>query len=65
MKLYKVEYRTWNCFMSDLIDREMLSIGNNKNEAISLVMKNVDKDARDFKATEINNVFGHNILVED
>jgi hypothetical protein len=25
----------------------------------------VDKDARDFEATEINKIFGYNILVEE
>lgn len=63
MKLYKIEYKTWNIFFSDLIDREMLSVGTNEEEAIDKVKAVVNKDARDFKATEINKVFGYDIIV--
>ena len=63
MKLYRVEYKTWNSSFSDLIDGEMLSVGNDKEDAINKVKEVEDKDARDFKAIEINKVFGHNIVV--
>ena len=65
MKLYRVEYKTWNWTFSDLIDNEMLSVGNNEEEAIQRVKSVVEKDARDFEAMEINNIFGYNILVEN
>jgi len=63
MKLYRVKYKTWNMSFSGLNDEEMLSVGNNKEEAIARVKAVVDRDARDFEAEEINKVFGHSILV--
>lgn len=63
MKLYKVEYKTWNNSFSNLIDREILSVGNDEEDAIKKVKEVVDKDARDFEATEINEVFGYNISI--
>jgi hypothetical protein len=65
MRLYRVEYKTWNWTFSNLIDNEMLSVGNNEEEAIQRVKSVVEKDARDFEAMEINNIFGYNILVEN
>lgn len=65
MKLYRVEYKTWNWTFSDLIDNEMLSVGNNEEEAISRVKSVVEKDARDFKVMEISIVFGYDIVVKD
>jgi hypothetical protein len=65
MKLYRVEFKTWNMFFSGMNDNEMLSVGNNEEEASSRVKSVVDKDARDFEATEINKIFGYNILVEE
>lgn len=64
MKLYKVKYKTWNMFFSDLIDRERLSVGYNEEEAINRIKDIVDRDARDFEAIEIKDVFGYNIFVE-
>ena len=65
MKLYKVQYKTWNVFFSDLIDREMLSVGKDQEDAICRVKDVVDKDARDFQAEEIEKVFGFAISVID
>lgn len=64
MKLYRIKYKTWNMFFSDLNDNEMLSVGNNEEEAINRVKSVVKKDARDFEAMEVDNVFGYNIVVE-
>lgn len=63
MKLYMVRYKTWNMFFSDLIDREMISVGKDQEDAICRVKDVVDKDARDFKAEEIEKVFGCTISV--
>ena len=63
MKLYRVKYKVWDMFFSKLYDREKLSVGKNKEEAISKVKDIVDKDARDFEAEEIKEVFGHNIII--
>lgn len=65
MKLYKVQYKTWNMSFSDLIDREMLSVGKDQEDAICRVMDVVDKDARDFQAEEIEKVFGFTISVRE
>ena len=64
MKLYRVEYKTWNWTFSDLINNEMLSVGNNEEEAINRVKSVVEKDSRDFEAMEISKVFGYNIVVD-
>lgn len=65
MKLYRIAYRTWNMTFSGLIDREMMSVGNNAEEAINRVKSVVDRDARDFKAEEISKVFGYDIVVKE
>ena len=65
MKLYKVEYKTWDMFFSGLFDNEMLSVGKNEEDAINRVKSVVERDARDFEATEIKSIFGHNIVVEN
>lgn len=64
MQLYKVEYKEWNTTFSGFYTREMLSVGNNENEAIERVKNVVDSDARDFYAEKIESVFGYNILIE-
>lgn len=65
MKLYRVEYKVWDMFCSKLYDREKLSVGKNKEEAIDRVRDIVDKDARDFNAEEIESVFGYNIAIKE
>lgn len=65
MKLYIVKYKTWNMFFSDLNDNEMLSVGSNEEEAINQVKSVVARDARDFEATEVKNIFGYNVVVEN
>lgn len=64
MKLYEVEYKMWNSTFSDLEQYKMLSIGNNEEEAVTKVKECVDKDARDFIAKEITEVFGYKITVK-
>ncbi len=63
MKLYEVKYKVWNSIFSDLQQCKMLSVGNDREEAISKVKEYVDKDARDFMAEEIIEVFGYKIIV--
>lgn len=64
MKLYEVTYKTWNDSFSGLNFRRMLAIGDDSNDAIQRAKKQVDKDARDFSATEIREVMGCKIRVE-
>lgn len=63
-KLYQVSYRVWNSSFSDLNQRERLSVGEDETEAIERVKQTVVKDARDFSAREISNVFGYAIRVD-
>ena len=63
MKLYRINYQVWNNYFSDLLDREKLSVGNNKDDAIERVRQTVESDARNFVATEIESVFGYKIEV--
>lgn len=65
MKLYKVKYKVWDMFFSKLYDREKLSVGKDKEEAIDRVKDIVDKDARDFEAEEIESVFGYDITIKE
>ena len=64
MKLYLIKYKEWNMFFSNLYDRQMLSVGKSEREAIRRVKSRVCKDARDFEAEEIAEVFGHKIIVQ-
>ena len=65
MNLYKVEYREWNTYFSDMHRREMLSVGKNEREAIDRVKEVVAKDASSFEAEKISTVFGHKVLLND
>lgn len=65
MNLYRVTYREWNGSFSDMYDCEELSVGENEQEAIARVKEITDKDARDFEAEKISNVFGRKIIFED
>lgn len=64
MKLYLIKYKEWNMFFSDMYDRQMLSVGKNEREAIWRVKRVVVKDAREFEAEEISEIFGHKITVQ-
>ena len=64
LKLYRVEYETWDTFFSETYNYEMLSIGRNEEEAIERVKSVVAKDARGFSAKEITKVFDHAITIE-
>ena len=64
MKLYSVTYKEWDMYFSKLIECEMLSVGKTEREAIRRVKSTVRKDARDFEAEEIAEVFGHKITVQ-
>ena len=63
MRLYTVEYSTWNSTFSELIWRHMLSGGFDTDEAIYYARELAPKDARDFKATEVEEVMGFSIHV--
>ena len=63
MRLYRVTYYEWNCTFSDLIQRQMLSVGEDAEEAIANVKLQADSDARAFSAEEIKTVMGHEIAV--
>ena len=64
MKLYLIKYKEWNMCFSDLNEYQMLSVGKTEREAIRRVKSRVRKDARDFEAEEIAEVFGHKITVQ-
>lgn len=64
MKLYRVTYKVWNGDFSRLLAKEILSVGDTKEDAIALVMRTACKDARDFRAEEIEKVFEHKVYVE-
>ena len=63
MRLYRVDYYEWNCTFSDLLLRQMLSVGKDAEEAIANVKVKADSDARNFSAKEIKAVMGHKIVV--
>ncbi len=63
MKLYRVDYYEWNYTFSDLLLRQMLSVGKDAEEAIANVKPKADSDARNFSAKEIKTVMGHKIMV--
>lgn len=63
MKLYRVTYGEWNSTFSDLIPRQMLSVGKDEEEAIANAKAEAASGARDFKAREVTEVMGHKIAV--
>lgn len=65
MNLYRVEYREWNTYFSDMYKCEQLSVGENEQEAIDRVKEVVAKDARFFEAEKISNVFGYKVLFDN
>lgn len=64
MRLYMVTYKEWDVCFTNLHIRQALSIGNNEVEAINRAKEDADKYARDFQAQEINQVYGHEIIVK-
>ena len=65
MKLYKVNYIIWSVYAPEVIHKETFSVGNNEDEAIERVKRNCGPDARDFKAQEVNEVFGYKIEIKE
>ena len=63
MNLYMVKYKQWNSYFSENYERERLSVGNNKYEAIPKVKETVSKDAREFAAEKISAVFGYEVKI--
>ena len=63
MNLYMVKYKQWNSCFSENYERERLSVGNNKYEAIPKVKETVSKDAREFAAEKISAVFGYEVKI--
>lgn len=63
MKLYMVAYGEWNITFSDLIPRQMLSVGKDAEQAIANAKRVAGSDTRDFSAKEIKEVMGHRIAV--
>lgn len=63
MKLYEVTYKTWNMYFSDLNSQRMLAVGKDSEDAIQRAKRRAEKDARDFRASEIAEVMGHRIRV--
>lgn len=63
MKLYSVAYYRWNSTFSDLIPGQMLSAGNDAEEAIASAKQAAGSDAGNFSATEVKEVMGHKIVV--
>lgn len=56
MKLYEVTFNTWNDSFSGLHGHKTLAVGTDSKDAILRVRQNTERDARDFKATEIKTV---------
>lgn len=44
MKLYRVDYYEWNYTFSDLLPRQMLSVGKDAEEAIANVKPRADSE---------------------
>lgn len=63
MKLYEVAFNTWNISFSGLNCHKVLAVGVSSEDAISRVQQTVERDARNFKASEIKEVMGHKVLV--
>lgn len=64
MMLYEVSYEEWNSSFSELVRKKMLSVGGNKEEAISNVKALAQSDARNFTAKEIPEVMGYKVSVQ-
>ena len=65
MKLFKVKYTCYNKNYTSLRNPEILSVGETAEEAISRAKESAPEyDARNFRAEEVSNVFGFNIIVE-
>lgn len=66
MKLFKVKYRHYNRNYTRAENTEVLSVGKTADEAIGRVqMMATEYDARDFRAEEITEVFGHRIEIKE
>lgn len=63
MKLYMVTYGEWNSTFSNLIPRQMLSVGRDEEEAIANAKAEAGSDTRNFSAKEVKAVMGHRIAV--
>ena len=63
MKLYEVTFNTWNDSFSGLHGHKTLAVGTDSKDAILQVRQNTERDARDFKATEIKTVMGYQVWV--
>lgn len=61
--LYSVEYKDWNSDFSTLLDRSVLAVGENEEDAIERAKQQARTDSRDFKATKIDAVMGAEISV--
>ena len=61
--LYSVEYHDWNSDLSGFIDRQVLAVGINEEDAIENARQRARTDSRDFKATKIDTVMGMEISV--
>ena len=63
MKLYEVTYKTWDMYSSSLDSQRMLAVGNSPEDAIRRAKRRTEKDARDFRASEIAEVMGYKIRI--
>ena len=63
MKLYRVTYGEWSSTFSNLIPRQMLSVGRDEEEAVASAKAEAGNDARNFSAKEVKMVMGHKIAV--
>ena len=64
MKLFFDKYCICNCYFSETLNQQTLSIGSTENDAIEAVKKKVEGDAMGFCAREVSAVMGHKIIVE-
>ena len=67
VKLYKVNYVVWTDDYG-FLNKEMLSIGNDVNDAVNRAKSYVEfsnPSAQNFEAEEIDQLLGHKILINE
>ena len=66
MNLYNVSLKLWNEAFSGFLNTKMLSVGENREDAINRVKHIIFKDAEgfEFEAEKIDKVMGYDIIVK-
>lgn len=63
LNLYSVNYQDWTDDLSDLIDKSMLSVGKDEEDAIENARLDARSDSRNFTASKVDEVMGMNISI--